>query len=408
MSNLGDIVLLDFPYTNRTGSKARPGLIIGLNQKNNFGDINIAYISTEIDSYIYDDSAVKIMPADLAEGTLKRESVVRVDKVITVQGKICRKVARLNAKKLDEVLRQAVAFNVDNFATHKYNAATFVAGNNVIPPSGKVLGAPELKNMVEASLDGWLTTGRFNDAFEKKLGEFLKVKHVLTTTSGSSANLLALAALTSPKLGAKALKRGDEVIAVAAGFPTSVNPILQYGLVPVFVDVELPSYNIDATKIAAAITDKTRAIMLAHTLGNAFDIDTVMHLARKHDLWVIEDCCDALGTTYTPKTDLTDYKGNTIPAGVPRHVGTFGTRRSSGTPPVGPGRGRGVVGLAPGASRTVEVRTHGRVAVGHELAGELLGASSHPGMWWITTTPPAGGSSGGRADRPRWHRHRVP
>jgi CDP-6-deoxy-D-xylo-4-hexulose-3-dehydrase len=298
VSSLGDIVLLDFPYTNRVGSKVRPGLVIGINQRSSFGDVNIAYITTEIDSYIYDLSAVRITAADMLEGTLKRESIVRVDKVITVQGSLCRKVACLNEKKLDEVLRRVAAFNVENFAAQKFKAAAFVAGSSAIPPSGKLLGAEELQLMVEASLDGWLTTGRFNDQFEKQLAAYLGVEHCITVNSGSSANLVAFNALTSPKLGARAIKPGDEVIAVAAGFPTTVNPILQFGAVPVFVDVELATYNIDAAKVEAAIGPRTRAIMLAHTLGNPFNLDAIVALCRKYDLWLIEDCCDALGSTY--------------------------------------------------------------------------------------------------------------
>lgn len=170
-----------------------------------------------------------------------------------------------------------------------------------IPPSGKVIGSAELKNMVEASLDGWLTTGRYNDAFEKRLSEFLGVKHALTTNSGSSANLLAFSALTSPLLGERAIQPGDEVISVAAGFPTTVNPILQYGAVPVFVDVHLPTYNIDPARIEEAITSKTKAIMLAHTLGNPCDLGIIAALAKKHNLWFIEDCCDALGSTYNDR-----------------------------------------------------------------------------------------------------------
>ena len=152
--------------------------------------------------------------------------------------------------------------------------------------------------MVEASLDGWLTTGRFNDQFEAELAKFLGVKHLITVNSGSSANLVAFNTLTSPKLGDRAIKPGDEVIGVAAGFPTTVNPILQFGAVPVFVDVELGTYNIDATKIEAAITPKTKAIMLAHTLGNPFNVDAVVAICKKHKLWLVEDCCDALGSTY--------------------------------------------------------------------------------------------------------------
>ncbi len=200
----------------------------------------------------------------------------------------------------DEI-RSQIASLVDQYAKQVYAPKTFEAGSSVVPPSGKVLGASELKNMVDASLDGWLTTGRFNDAFEKRLTEFLGVKYALSVNSGSSANLLAFAALTSPKLGDKALKPGDEVIAAAAGFPTTVNPILQYDLTPVFVDVDPKTCNIDVSQLEAAITDKTKAIMLAHTLGNPFDIDAVMAVANKHDLWVIEDCCDALGSTYDGK-----------------------------------------------------------------------------------------------------------
>jgi len=200
-----------------------------------------------------------------------------------------------------EQLRSQIADLVKQYADLAYAPSAFEAGKNVVPPSGKVIGAAELQNMVEASLDGWLTTGRFNDAFEKRLTEFLGVKHALTTNSGSSANLLAFTALTSHKLGDRAIQPGDEVISVAAGFPTTVNPILQFGAVPVFVDVQLGTYNIDPAKIEAAITPKTKAIMLAHTLGNPYDLDTITALAKKHNLWLIEDCCDALGSTYNGK-----------------------------------------------------------------------------------------------------------
>ncbi len=189
----------------------------------------------------------------------------------------------------------------------------FIPGETTVPASGKVIGAPELQRMVEASLDGWLTTGRFNEAFEKRLAQFLGRNYCITTNSGSSANLLAFSALTSPQLGERALQPGDEVISVAAGFPTTVNPILMWGMVPVFVDVDIPTYNIRPDLIEAAITDKTRAIMLAHTLGNPYDLDEITRLARKYNLWLVEDCCDALGSTYAPAAD-----------GKPRLVGTFG------------------------------------------------------------------------------------
>jgi CDP-6-deoxy-D-xylo-4-hexulose-3-dehydrase len=195
-------------------------------------------------------------------------------------------------------IRQKIAALVDEYAKLKYTPQFFKPGDTVIPPSGKVLDAAELKSMVEASLDGWLTTGRFNDAFEKKLGDFLGVKFLITTNSGSSANLLAFSALTSPKLKERAIKPGDEVIGVAAGFPTTVNPILQFGAVPVFVDVDIATHNIDVTKIEAAISPKTKAIMLAHSLGNPFNLKVILEICKKHSLWLIEDNCDSLGSRY--------------------------------------------------------------------------------------------------------------
>lgn len=194
-------------------------------------------------------------------------------------------------------IRQQILELVARYAAAETPAA-FVPGQTPVPPSGKVIGAPEMQAMVEAALDGWLTTGRFNAAFEQRLGRFLGAKHVLTVNSGSSANLLAFSALTSPKLGERAIRPGDEVIGVAAAFPTTVNPILQAGAVPVFVDVELPTYNADPALVEAAIGPKTKAILLAHTLGNPFDLDAIAGLAEKHGLWLIEDCCDALGSTY--------------------------------------------------------------------------------------------------------------
>jgi len=208
------------------------------------------------------------------------------------------RLGTLNAKALARLHRALCTQEARNYADVALGAAAFVPGRTPVPPSGKVIGARELELLVESSLDGWLTTGRFNDAFERKLGQYLGRKHVRTTNSGSSANLLALTALTSPLLGERALRPGDEVITVAAGFPTTVNPTLQNGLVPVFVDVTLPTYNIDPDRIEAAVSGRTRAIMVAHTLGNPFDLDAVMDVARRHDLWVVEDCCDALGATY--------------------------------------------------------------------------------------------------------------
>jgi CDP-6-deoxy-D-xylo-4-hexulose-3-dehydrase len=174
----------------------------------------------------------------------------------------------------------------------------FVPGETLIPPSGKLIGYEEVKNMVMASFDGWLTTGRFNSEFQKKLSAFLGVKHLITVNSGSSANLVAFSSLTSHLHKDRAIKPGDEVISVAAGFPTTVNPIFQNGAVPVFVDIKLPTYNIDEELIEEAITKKTKAIMLAHTLGNPFNLNKIGEICKKYNLWLIEDNCDALGSRY--------------------------------------------------------------------------------------------------------------
>lgn len=318
----GDICLLPFPFSNLNSQKKRPAL--ALSTPDDYGDIVFVFITTKADN---DKHSIKLEAEHFALGNpaLPHISYLRLEKQYRFnQGIILKKLTRLADGFLEALLRKNVIQQVTAFSEEKYKSKPFIPGKSHVPVSGKVLGEKELSLLVESSLDGWLTTGRFNDAFEEKLAKFIGVKHLLTTNSGSSANLLALAALTSPKLGDKALKPGDEIITVAAGFPTTVNPALQYGLVPVFVDVELATYNVDASKIAAAISDKTRAIMLAHTLGNAFNLDEVIRLARQHDLWVIEDCCDALGTTYAPNTELTDYKGKPIPIGQSRHVGTFG------------------------------------------------------------------------------------
>jgi CDP-6-deoxy-D-xylo-4-hexulose-3-dehydrase len=199
------------------------------------------------------------------------------------------------------VFRRLIAAEIPRFSALEHTPGPFEPGVSTIPPAGKMLDAAELQFMVEAALDGWLTTGRFNDAFEERLAGFLGVKHLITVNSGSSA---------------------DEVIGVAAGFPTTVNPILQYCAVPVFVDVELGTYNIDASRIEEAIGPRTKAIMLAHTLGNPFNLDIVTRLCKQYNLWLIEDCCDALGSTYT----LPSPPGRGVwgEGGIPRMVGTFG------------------------------------------------------------------------------------
>lgn len=198
-------------------------------------------------------------------------------------------------------IRDEIACLVEKYAQAALTPEPFIPGRTAIPPSGKMIDGEELKLMVEASLDGWLTAGRFNERFEKQLAQFLNVRHVLTVNSGSSANLVAFNALTSPRHGQRAIKPGDEVIAVAAGFPTTVNPILQFGAVPIFIDIDLETYNINTENIEAAVTSKTKAIMLAHTLGNPFNLEIIQGLCKKYGLWLIEDCCDALGSKYNNK-----------------------------------------------------------------------------------------------------------
>ena len=201
----------------------------------------------------------------------------------------------MNEKPLRNEIFQKVK---ELYLLRKKEENDFIPGESYIPYAGRIYDEKEIISLVDSALDFWLTAGRYAKQFETDFAEFLGVKHCLLTNSGSSANLLAVSALTSPKLGEKRLKPGDEVITVAAAFPTTVNPIIQNNLIPVFVDVNLGTYNIQADKIEDAISDKTRAIFIAHTLGNPFDLTKVMKIAEKCDLWVIEDNCDALGSKY--------------------------------------------------------------------------------------------------------------
>ena len=195
-------------------------------------------------------------------------------------------------------MKQKILDLVKQYCETEHKKPKFIAGQSPVPVSGKVYDYSDMQNLVESGLDFWLTTGRFNREFEKTLARFLTTQHVLTCNSGSSANLLALTALTSHLLKDKALKTGDEVITCATGFPTTINPILINNLVPVFLDVDIPSYNMDVTKLEEAITPKTKAIMVAHTLGNPFDLEKIKAIADKYNLFLVEDTCDALGAEY--------------------------------------------------------------------------------------------------------------
>ncbi len=197
-----------------------------------------------------------------------------------------------------DLLRRRILDLVAEYYEAQFAARPFVPGESPVPVSGRVFDAAELQSLVDSSLDFWLTTGRFADRFEREFARYFGVRHAILVNSGSSANLLALSALTSPKLEDRRLKPGDEVITVAAGFPTTVNPIIQAGLVPVFVDVAIPTYNVDVSQLEAALSEKTRAVMIAHTLGNPFDVARVTEFVKRHNLWLVEDCCDATGATY--------------------------------------------------------------------------------------------------------------
>ena len=297
---IGSIYICRIPFVEKKGYKCRPILIVS--EKNSKGDL-LAVVGTSKISQ-WEDEVYKIVldSSLLNSGLLDKETVFICSKLVTVHSDIfIQKLGVVAPNVMERIMRLLSRRQTESFymgVKKPRESAPFTPGESVVPPSGKQLGAEELKLMVEASLDGWLTTGRFNAEFEEKLAAFIGVKHLITVNSGSSANLVAFSTLTSPKLGDRAIKPGDEVIGVAAGFPTTVNPILQFGAVPVFVDVDPKTHNIDASKIEAAIGPKTKAIMLAHSLGNPFNLDVVTDLCKKHNLWLIEDCCDALGTTY--------------------------------------------------------------------------------------------------------------
>jgi CDP-6-deoxy-D-xylo-4-hexulose-3-dehydrase len=221
-----------------------------------------------------------------------------------------------------KTIRKDIISKTIEFYNARFTKTDFVPGKSRINYAGRVFDQAELVNAVEASLDFWLTEGRFSESFAEKIGEFLGVEHVLLTNSGSSANLLAFSALTSEKLGEKRLKPGDEVISVAAGFPATVTPIIQYGLIPVFVDVTIPTYNIDVEMMRKAISSKTRCIFIAHTLGNPFNVSAVLKLASEFNLWVIEDNCDAFGSEYQGKKTGTFGHISTISFYPAHHITT--------------------------------------------------------------------------------------
>lgn len=325
-SRTGEIILIDFPYTNAKGSKVRPAVIVFDNATTGYGkDLTLAYMTTEVDNYAFDPAALLLEKSDLEFGWIKGTSVIRTDKLLTVDKNrfIRGNIAKLNREKIQELLKRVSSTLTTTYyqAVHQpAQNAPFVPGTTRVNYAGRVFDEQEMLSLTDSALDFRLTYGRYSKEFEKRLAEFLGVKYAFLVSSGSSANLLAFMALTSPLLGNRAVRRGDEVITVAAGFPTTVAPIIQYGAVPVFVDVNLTTFNIDVTQLEAALSPKTRAMMLAHTLGNPFDIQAVKSFCDAHHLWFIEDNCDALGSTYLSRQTGTWGDIGTSSFYTPRHM----------------------------------------------------------------------------------------
>jgi CDP-6-deoxy-D-xylo-4-hexulose-3-dehydrase len=292
-SYTGVIFKIPFPFTDLTDSKARPAM--ALSEPDGYGDMAFAFITTK-------QSRGSEHTVDIPHGVLPFASHLHLDKVFLLNKEIILKeIVRVETTFLEQVLKRLTLMDTKRYyenTHHVFQQQSFVLGKSRVNYAGRVFDASEMCNLVDASLEFWLTYGRYSRQFEKRLAEFLGIKYAFLVNSGSSANLLAFMALTSPLLKDKAIHRGDEVITVAAGFPTTVAPIIQYGAVPVFVDVDLDTLNIDTTQLEAALSDKTKAIMLAHTLGNPFDIQAVKDFCNTHNLWLIEDNCDALGSTY--------------------------------------------------------------------------------------------------------------
>ena len=321
---IGKIFKLPFPFTDLSTTKARPALAIS--EPDQYGDIRFVFITTK-----QTRSAADTL--DLPTELLPYKSHLHVNKIFLLHKDIIQKeLAMVEPDYLELVLRKIALVNTKQYylATHAVTQVKpFLPGISRLNYAGRVYDEKEMVNLVDSSLDFWLTTGRYAEKFEKQFAEMLGVKYCSLTNSGSSANLLAFMALTSPQLGKRQIKKGEEVITVAAAFPTTVAPIIQYGAVPVFVDVSLPTYNIDCTQLEEALSEKTRAVMIAHTLGNPFDLNAVKTFCDKHNLWLIEDNCDALGSRYLFKGEW-KYTGT---------VGDIGT--SSFYPPHHMTRGEG-------------------------------------------------------------------
>ena len=299
---VGDIFVYLVPFTDRAMEKPRPVLVVsGPNSK---GDIMVLAGSSRIHHW-NEPWQMVIQQDDLRDGRLDDATVFPCSKQLVVSPKLfSTKIGSLRPEKIEKTLRMIAAYQTETFykTVHKpVQYKEFIQGKDYIPYAGRVYDDKEMISLVDSALDFWLTAGRYAQEFEDELAKFLGIRYCLLTNSGSSANLLAISALTSPKLGEKGLKSEDEVITTACGFPTTVNPIIQNNLVPVFIDVDFGTYNIKVDKIEEAVTEKTKAIFIPHTLGNPAELDKIMEIVKKYDLWFIEDNCDALGSKYKGK-----------------------------------------------------------------------------------------------------------
>lgn len=306
----GYIYKISVPFSDLSANKLRP--VLAISNANSFGDFEAVFITTK-NKDVYNQ-------IEVPEGLLPRSSVINVGKRFILNEKIILKeINRVELELLKKVLKKILELQTYNYYEfiHKPELEnSFIPGKSKVNYGGRIFDEQELLNLVDSSLDFWLTYGKFSKEFEKKFAHFLGVKYALTVNSGSSANLLAFYALTSPLLKERRVKRGDEVITIAAGFPTTVAPIIQYGAIPVFVDVELETHNIDIEQMKKALSSKTKAVMVAHTLGNPFNIKEVKQFCDEHSLWLIEDNCDALGSKYLAESTWTlDTRNWTLSTG---------------------------------------------------------------------------------------------
>jgi CDP-4-dehydro-6-deoxyglucose reductase, E1 len=313
MKYSGKIFKLPFPFTDVTGQKARPALAIS--EPDACGDIEFLFLTTKAAGP--SGATLELKDDAFAGAALPFPSTLHLDKKYLLGQKIIiKELAQVTDAFLEQVLRRQVLLATGKHYQEKHgrDPKPFAPGDR-ISYGGRIFDERELENLVDSSLDFWLTTGPYAARFEREFAQFLQVQHCSLVNSGSSANLLAFMALTSPKLGERRINVGDEVITVAAGFPTTVAPIIQYGAIPVFIDVSLPTYNVDCSLLESALSDKTKAVMLAHTLGNPFDLQAVKAFCDRHGLWLIEDNCDALGSRYL-------YRGQWRYTGTVGHLGT--------------------------------------------------------------------------------------